>query len=80
MRTSLPWIQTTILKLIPNACEPIPNAARDDFRIRSSEGPVLLPVSHGLSLWVVHIIGPKFDPHLEVAGRSVPHPVSLRGC
>ena len=45
----------------------------------SSKGPFLLPVSHGFSLWVVYVC-PRFDPDLEAAGRSVPHPVSFRGC
>ena len=65
---------------IYRACEPIPNAAWDDLSVGSSKGPFLHPVSHGFSFWMVYITAPRFDPDLEAAVRSVPHPVSLRDC
>ena len=43
-------------------------------------GMISVSVSHGFSLWVVYVTAPRFDPDLEPAGRSVPHPVSFRGC
>jgi hypothetical protein len=50
---------------------------RNDLDVRSLASKVFLVVSHRAGLWMVHIIRPCFDPHLEAAGGAVSYSISL---